>query len=351
MVVGIRQRDEDRLFNYSRADHAEGHFLKVLTYLGGAVGLATALWLLSDSGLTQVAERLGSTGLQLLWLLPLHALVLLPDVAGWRLLLAPCDRGNQAPMAYLFWVATLREAINRLLPVANVGGEIIGIRLVAARGISGSAVAASVIVEVLLTLFAQYFFVAIGISILISNSEHNKALDAWIIGLTLSLVIPLLLTVVLRYIPIVKLTNQLSSRLLGPDHRVTAVLRDSVNLDDQILDLLHRPGRLFASTVLQLAGMLLGAFEVSFILWQLGHSVTLSQAIMIESLIQAARQVVFIIPGGLGVQELGLIALGQVSGFDAATAVTLSMAKRLREVIFGMLPLLSWQWAEWRRKG
>ena len=46
---------------------------------------------------------------------------------------------RRAGLGYLFWVTTVREGIDRLLPVASVGGGIAGVRLVGWRGIRHGA--------------------------------------------------------------------------------------------------------------------------------------------------------------------------------------------------------------------
>jgi hypothetical protein len=40
---------------------------------------------------------------------------------------------------------------------------------------------------------------------------------------------------------------------------------------------------------------------------------------------------------------------GRTFGIDAELALALSMAKRLREVLLGVVSLLSWQWMEVRQ--
>jgi hypothetical protein len=43
-----------------------------------------------------------------------------------------------------------------------------------------------------------------------------------------------------------------------------------------------------------------------------------------ESLTQAARQILFIVPAGVGVQEAGLVAVGHVLGIGSDVALALS---------------------------
>ena len=57
---------------------------------------------------------------------------------------------------------------------------------------------------------------------------------------------------------------------------------------------------------------------------------------------------VFVIPGAIGVQEGGFIALCGVFGIPAPTAIALSLIKRLPEIVLGIPGLLLWQGLEGR---
>jgi hypothetical protein len=70
---------------------------------------------------------------------------------------------------------------------------------------------------------------------------------------------------------------------------------------------------------------------------------------MLEGLTQAARHLAFIVPAGLGVQEAALVVFGHALGIGAELALAVSAVKRMREVLCGVPPLLSWQWLEARR--
>jgi uncharacterized membrane protein YbhN (UPF0104 family) len=64
---------------------------------------------------------------------------------------------------------------------------------------------------------------------------------------------------------------------------------------------------------------------------------------------QAARNFVFIVPAGLGVQEAALVGIGRLLGVDGELALALSLAKRMREILFGTPAPLSWYWVEGRK--
>jgi hypothetical protein len=76
--------------------------------------------------------------------------------------------------------------------------------------------------------------------------------------------------------------------------------------------------------------------------------VGVGSAVIMESLMQALRHLAFVVPAGIGVQEAGLVAFGQVLGVSSELALTVSLAKRLREVVCGVPALISWVVVEGR---
>jgi hypothetical protein len=65
--------------------------------------------------------------------------------------------------------------------------------------------------------------------------------------------------------------------------------------------------------------------------------------------VQAVRSAAFAVPGALGVQEGGLIALCAVFGIPAQSALALSLIKRVADLAVGAPGLLVWQALEGRR--
>ena len=319
--------------------------MKIASYIAGLLVL-TALVL--HHGLGEVMHLLGEASWALLWLVPFHALPLLLDAQGWRVLLAPRDPGGRARLPFLFWVATVREAVNRLLPTANVGGEIVGIRLVKWRLEDGSAITASIIIEVLLTLVNQYIFTALGIVLLVAHTQATEQTWTLVAGLALSLPLPIVFGALLRYGKLFERMEQFAEKLLGSRSGLASLI-DGESLDSEIRGLYARHARLLGALLWQLAGYVLGSFETWLALYLLGHPVTVWAAIAVEATTQAVRHIIFIVPAGVGVQEAGLVLFGQIIGIDSNVALSLSLAKRMREVLFGVPALLSWQALEARR--
>ena len=115
------------------------------------------------------------------------------------------------------------------------------------------------------------------------------------------------------------------------------------------LDLLYanRAG-LFAAGSIHMTVWLFGALEVWAMLVFIGLPASYPEALVIESLTQAIRGAAFAIPGALGAQEGGLVAICAIFGIPADIAIAMSLIKRVPDFVFGIPSLLAWQMSEGR---
>ena len=320
--------------------------MKVATTIGGLLGLALLVALFARADWPAVVDMLGSGGGGILWLLPYRAVFFLLYAVGWASLLRPYDPEHQAGLGYLFWVTSVREAVDRLLPVASVGGSVVGIRLVRWRGLAAAPIAATVIVEIVLTLIASYLFTAVGLLVLVgAGGTADPDYRRVVLGFILCLPIPLITVLLLRYGSVFERSQKFLRPLIG-----SSTARNAVSLDLELRACLRRVSGLCATGTLQFAALLSGAFEIWFALRLFGHPVGVETAIVLESMTQALRHLAFVVPAGIGVQEAGLVVFGHVLGIGGELALAVSMAKRMRELLWGLPSLLSWQWCEGRRR-
>jgi putative membrane protein len=318
--------------------------MKQLAYLAGLAGLLGLTVLIAHQGVDDLARVLARGGWPLFLLVPLHALPLLLDAQGWRTLLL-AGAAPRINLVFVWWVASVREAINRLLPAFGLGGELVGLRLARRRLPDTTAVAASIVVEVVLTLFSQYLFSLTGVLMLPAAMHSGGRGWAILAGLLLSLPVPILFALALRHQAVFARIERLALRLFG-----TGATLNGAELDACIRALLSRRSVLLKALCWQLAGLLAGTWEVWFALMRLGHPVSFGQALSIEALTQAARHMAFFVPGGLGVQEAVVLLLGEALGVSPPISLSLALVKRARELLFGIPALLSWQWLEWRQR-
>lgn len=316
--------------------------------LFGLLGLALLIGLVVHGGSAEVLALLATAGWGLLWLVPFHALPIALDAEGWRVLLRHRDRRGTANLPFLWWIASVREAVGRLLPVGGVGGEVVGIRLTLWRVPDGAAVTASVVMETLLTIVNVYLFVAAGLC-LVMVLDGGSLAASLLGGLAATLPVPLLLYALLRHGAVFARIERFAVGLLGEQSRIAALFGDAGRLDAELRALFERRRDLLTSLLWQLAGMVVGAFEVWLALRLLGQPISPLAAIALEALGLSIRHFAFFVPAGLGVQEAGFVLFGKLLGLPPDAAVALSLAKRVRELGYGIPALLSWQWAETRR--
>jgi putative membrane protein len=319
--------------------------LKVAAYVGGLLGLALLITLVVRADFAAMLQTLEVGGWRLLWLAPYRSLFFLLYAIGWRTLLSPYDPNRRAGLDYLFWVTSVREAIDRLLPVASVGGGIVGIRLLRWRGLPTAPVAASVVVEILLTLVAAYLFTALGLLLLIHISAGGHEYRHLVLAFVLSLPVPAAMVLLLRYGSVFARLQGLLRALVGQ----SAMSEGAALLDHELRASLRRGWSLCVAGSLQFVAFVSGSFEIWFALRLFGHPVGAHAALILESMTQALRHLAFFIPGGIGVQEATLVLFGGALGISGELALAVSMAKRMREILCGLPSLLSWQWFEGRR--
>jgi putative membrane protein len=318
--------------------------LKIVIRVALILGLGVMILLIAREGAQAILSLLSRAGWVLFLLVPLHALPLLLDVLGWRALIAGRSR-----LTVLFFIACIREAVNRLLPLGSVGGELVGIRLLAQHGLDGTMAAASVIVELAVTLATQYLFVVLGVVCLLRLTDAMRLSGGLLLGLCASLLLLALFIALLRNGAIFGRMERVAKRLLGLNTQASTVLCQGSRLDAAIRELFAAHGRLARTLLWQFAGLVVGCAETWLALRWLGHPVGFAAALALESLTQAARHLFFLVPAGLGVQEAGLIGVGHVLGIGTDVAIALSLAKRMREILFGLPALAAWQWIEGRR--
>jgi uncharacterized membrane protein YbhN (UPF0104 family) len=75
----------------------------------------------------------------------------------------------------------------------------------------------------------------------------------------------------------------------------------------------------------------------------MGFPVTVNEAVVIESLVQAVRGAAFAIPGALGAQEAGMILLCGIFEIPPDQALALSLVKRATDLVVGVPGLVSLQ--------
>ncbi len=321
--------------------------MKRLALLLGLAGTALLIYLVWKSGFSDLLAILQHAGWGLLILVPLHALPMLMDTCSWRVLLRQADHSPGSTFGFTFRVCAIREAFG-MLPLTSIVGDIAGIRMMRTCIPDGAAVVASVVAEAFITLCNQYVYLLIGLCLiagLIEPPLDAFKLSTWVaLAVLLALPIPFALASILRSGKLFHRLQQFLSKAMGA--RLAAIIHGAA-LDEALRVQFSRPRRMLFAMSLQLLGYLLAALETWLALKLLGYPMSFAAAIALEAVVITIRQLLVIIPAGVGLQEAALLALGSVLGLPAEAALALSLSKRAREFLYSTPALLSWQWFEW----
>jgi putative membrane protein len=308
-----------------------------------AFGLALALALGAYFGLSEIAGGILDAGWGVLAVVAFHPVQMIFSALAWQALLPARPAPGLIAFTGLRWI---REGVNNLLPVAQIGGEVVGARLLRRHGVPLAAGGASVTVDLTIEFLTQVIFTLIGLALLLS-SLHDPGIVPWTIGaVALGGAVVALLVAAQRF-GLFRILEQGLVRL-AERRPAWSSLREVVGLDRAIKALYASPARLGWSSLHHLISWLLGGLEAMLALHVVGVSVDFREALIIESLGQAFRAVGFAIPGSLGVQEGGFIIACGLFGVSPQAAIELSLLKRIREVALGIPALIAWQIIETR---
>ncbi|MDR3425467.1 MAG: flippase-like domain-containing protein [Alphaproteobacteria bacterium] len=308
----------------------------------GLAGLAAATAVIVWSGWGLVLQALEQAGWGIVWVALFHCVPLVVSSAGWRVLVSG-KRPSLLQFTYFMWV---RAAVNNLMPVARIGGEIACVRLMTASGMRKSTAIAVTVVELTLSIAAVFLFVALGVLLFaLRVSDKNFVTQlAW--GLAFSA--PLLLALAaVQKIGFFGLMSRLF-RVMFRDKWATSA-SDAARLDRAVATVYRRKGKVLICALLQFIAWGLGSVEIWLALKFLGHPLPMAEAVMIEALIEGSASAAFAIPGALGVQEAGFLVFGGMLGLPHETAAALAVIRRCRDLICYAPGLIAWQAHEGKR--
>ena len=300
------------------------------------LGLVLAIAIIAYQGFGAVAQAFAAVGFGLAAVVMLRAVELAGAGLGWWIVFPAAAR---CPLHACIWVRFIREAINALLPVAQVGGEIAGVRVMTFFGVAGELAGATVLVDILLQALTLLLFTFVGIGVLATVVADRALIGSLVAGIAI-MGLGLGGFFAAQRFGGAKLFDRLLMALatkLG-----WSSLANRASLHDNLVRIYADLPRLAAAILVHLCVWLVGVFEVLVALRLMGFPVGYGEALAIESVGQAVRAAGFLMPGALGIQEAGFIAVCAVYGIPAPAALALSLVKRVPDIAFGLPFLFIW---------
>lgn len=315
--------------------------MKTAAYAFLLLGLALAVALVAYQGYDEVAEGFAATGWGVLALPAYYLAPLAVFALAWRWLFDDPPR-----FGVLFRGVWTGSAVNWLLPVAQIGGDVLRARLVHKAGVPGRIAGATVMVDKTAMAASQMLYALIGIALLLALREPGSlALTALIGVAVLSVLIGIFVWV--QHTGMFGFLARRARPFMGAE-RLQRLAGGARDLDEAIRALYADPSKIVGGLSIRLGARFVAAGEVWIAMQLLGQPVSYVEAVMLESLGQAVRGAMFFVPGALGVQEGGFMILGAAVGIGADTGLVLSLLKRVRELAIGVPGLIAWQVQEGR---
>src|SRR5262245_3194738 len=243
-------------------------FGKRVTLLVWLLGLAVLVGLTIWYGADLVVRAIIDSGWAVLLVIVARVVAVAGAGAGWWLLFPPDARPSAGLCVLLRFV---REGANALLPMAQIGGDFIGARCLALKGVRGTVAAASVIVDVWMQAMTQVVFALVGLLLLISMGGHEVV--AWPIAIEVAVAGPLLLaSLVAQGAGGQRLLTRLLTLVVG--HRDWQMFGTIDDLFARLRTFYDYRRGLLQSSVWHLTMWFVGALEVWIVLHFIGYPIT-----------------------------------------------------------------------------
>jgi len=307
-------------------------------YVGLAVGVLLFAAVIAWQGLDDVRTALRRAGWGMIAVALLHLPQVWADAMGWRRLFPP---GQRPPRRTMIWARWIGESINDLLPVLQMGGNVVKAWLLTNRGVPIGPAGASVVVDITLVVLTQILFTLFGVSLLLPSLGGGQVLMVVLVGAGVMTVLLAGFYAVQRRGFFGVLVRMARRILKGPEW--ASLSHGATSMDADVLRLYGDRRVVLASGSWHLFSWFVGIGEIWFALYLLGHPVDVLTALLFESLGQAIRTGAFAVPGALGVQEGGYVLVGSALGIEPGVALGLSLVRRVRELLLGVPGLAAWQ--------
>jgi putative membrane protein len=262
------------------------------------------------------------------------------NARGWQRLLPLPQRPVMRVVTFATW---LRESVNGLLPVARIGGEIVAYRVVRRHVAQREDAAASLVVDMGLSVFTQAAFALFGLALLLASGRTSTTASQLLWGIGAAVGLGAAFVIAQHAGTLGALTGALNQLFAG---RLGVVHQRSLRFDEALRGIYRRQKDLVACCAWQVLGWMLGAGELWLALHFLGQPRGVLDALVLEALIQAVSSAAFVVPAALGVQEAAFLVVGAMLGIDGTTALALASARRLRDIVIFLPGLVAWHFSE-----
>jgi uncharacterized membrane protein YbhN (UPF0104 family) len=310
-------------------------------------GIVLFCYLVVDMGAGTIMAQLSHFGWWFLVICLLGASWLFFQTLAWRTMQREQFKG--VPLGYLFNVKLISDAMNTLLPSANLGGE--AARLYFTRGfLNRKEGLAGVMVDKTFEYGAGIPFMILGFAVAWVGGFFPRPL---VLPAVLCLGISLAGILVFAGFQLKGMHPMLSaiSRFLPPLRRWIEDRERQIRALGVHLVRLYRlpPARTLAAWGLHFLARLTGVLETILIMRVLGCPVDFARALFITAMIAGVNTVFFLMPGQWGVAEGSHLFILRCMGCPPLAGLSMGIIKRIRKLLFAAVGMLLYSWYRARK--
>ena len=316
--------------------------MKHLSVISMIIGLLALCVLVIWQGIGEVIGLLMNSG----WILLTITLMWLPALyfltESWRLVYR---KEVEPPFWYSLAVTWMGRAVNNMLPVATIGGEIAKARLITHRGISGIDATAAMLVDKTVQVLALIFWGLIGVTSLIYLKEDDTFAMIVLVGFVL-LSLGLGGFFLVQRAGMFHLLTRIGSKLVKSEkwaEKWDGISYNAQAVDKIVLEIYSNRSRFWWAVFIKTMGLVIQTGEVWLACHLLGFDIGIFEALILKSLTSTVSDVVFIIPNAYGIQEGAYMVIGALLGLSPDFSLAVSLATRIRELVVDIPGLIYWQ--------
>ncbi|MBT6406801.1 MAG: TIGR00374 family protein [Rhodospirillaceae bacterium] len=317
--------------------------MKIASYIGLVVGLAIMTGLIVWQGVMEIAGILLASGWALLWVPVIWIPSILMNARCWQSLFAP---GYEPTFMQAFYAQWMGRAVNTLLPVASIGGEVVKARMLILWGIDAAHASASAVVDKTIQALTIILWGTAGTILL-----AYLALDD-------DLVMSILVSGAVIGAGIAGFVIVQQAGMFGfmakSAHKITKsdffgdLIETAGAVDQTVKELYRLRGRVAVATLWRLVALISQTGEVWLAAYLLGYPISIVEALLLKSLSSTLSDFAFVVPNSYGVQEGAFVVLGGLIGLTPEVSLAISLAIRIRELLIDLPGLMLWQHSEGR---
>ena len=317
--------------------------MKVTSYIGLAVGLIIMTGLIAWQGATEIASLLFTSGWTLLWVPIIWIPSILMNARCWQILFAP---GYGPTFRQAFLAQWMGRAVNTLLPVASIGGEIVKARTLILWGVNAAHASASAIVDKTIQALTTILWGTAGTILLAHLALDNKLAFSILVGVSvigMGIAGFIIIQKAGMFSLIVKSVNKFTQSEFFAN-----LIKPASDADQTVKKLYKLHSRIALATIWRLVALISQTGEVWLAAYLLGHPISIIEAMLLKSLSSTLSDFAFVVPNSYGVQEGSFIILGELIGLTPDVSLAISLTIRIRELLIDVPGLALWQHNEGR---